>query len=787
MVTALLALALLQGEAPQLSVSVDQDHVAIGETIVFTIEAVSRSAEPVQLTMPPIDGLQIVSRVERTEMSSIDGPTSTTVTELHLRAVREGRWRLGPVRARQGRHTVEAGALMVQVDPDRTAAVVTLSPRIRRLLERAPPPPHGKPAVSLVTSTARARVGEQVDVLTAAWFPRDLRLQLLQPPTLQTPVVEGVWTAPQTTPVAVAATRTIGGVVYDLFVAHQAIFPLVAGTVTVPAATLKFALPPTLRFLGREERYALQSRPVMFRVEPLPAEGRPLAFSGAVGSRLRLERRIATPTARVGQAVAVEYVLTGEGNTALWPAPDVRWPDGARAYTERVEEKVTTADARLGGSKVFRSLVVPDSVGVLRLPGMRYPYFDLAANRYLDASVEPATVAVTTADEVSATAALPPALMTPGAPALSWQVAHGIPAWVWLLLLALPPFAVVGRARFSPRWARRAAPVSAPPTDSLAAAETRLEHAIAAVLPEPAQRADRALEPALRAAGVEADVIRRVLAARTQMLAARYAPNGGASDAMLVSEADELARQLDRAQPRWRQDITISLLIAALLGAGAPGHGVAQTPAAEQLYASGALNAAADGFAARIATEPAVAAHWYGLGAAYYRLGDKGQATAAWLRARRLDPRDGTIRRALQLTPPADPVTARWTWVPPVRPDELLLIGIGGWVLGWLAWVARPRRRDRWTIVLLFSGAAVIAGLALRSWYARPVAVARQGAELRVSPHGRATALAKVDVGGAVLVLQQRPGWAFVRTADRRDGWLPTGAIAAVSEYIPAR
>ena len=91
-------LALLQG-APELHVSVDEDHVAVGEEILYTIQAVSHSSDPMDLTVAPLNGFEIISRSERTEVSFSSGPTRTTVLEMRLRAGRPGRWQIGPARA----------------------------------------------------------------------------------------------------------------------------------------------------------------------------------------------------------------------------------------------------------------------------------------------------------------------------------------------------------------------------------------------------------------------------------------------------------------------------------------------------------------------------------------------------------------------------------------------------------------------------------------------------------------------------------------------------------------
>jgi len=175
-----------------------------------------------------------------------------------------------------------------------------------------------------------------------------------------------------------------------------------------------------------------------------------------------------------------------------------------------------------------------------------------------------------------------------------------------------------------------------------------------------------------------------------------------------------------------------------------------------------------------------VAGHWYNLGATYYRLGAEGRAEAAWLRARRLAPREPAVRRALELTPPPDVASARWAWSPPVTPDELLVLGALGWLAGWVGWVLRPRARERWLVLMVFAGAAVLGGLSLRAWYRRPLAIVLVPATLRLSPHGSAPALAPLDGGSAVRVVGRAPGWVLVRAAGGPEGWVPDGAVAAV-------
>jgi hypothetical protein len=774
LVIPLILFLLLQGAAPELHVSVDQDRITVGEEVLYTVRAVSRSSEPMDLSIAPFTGFEIISRSERTEVSFSGGPTRTTVLEIRLRALRPGRWQLGPVKAAQGREVVEAAALVVDVDPNAAAAAPALNPRLRTLLERAPPPPRGKAAVALVVSADTVNIGEQVDVVTAAWFPRDLRLQLRRPPTLQPPVIDGVWSYPQAAPAGIAVTRNIGGSAYDLFVAHQVVFPLVAGTIVIPRAMLKYSTPLALQFFSQEERFALNSRPESLMVRPLPPAGRPPDFSGAVGSGLKLERRVTPPAAHAGEGVAVELALTGEGNTALWPPPEVRWPPSARAYVERVEEQVGTTEGRLGGTKIFRYLVVPDSAGPLPLPPVSYAYYDLVARGYRSATVAAASLPVAASGESAASVALPPGLMTASGPALAWSLARGIPDWAWILVFLLPPVAVFSRGRRL-HWRRR--PRRAAET-GLRAAEEKLDAVVRALVPDPDHRSRAGLAAAVRAAGADVETASRVAAVRERLLARRYGPSArSVEDSALVTEVEELVHRLGGSLRGWRGRGAAVVLLLGLL----TGTLEAQAPPPERLYEAGALRAAADGFARRAELEPAVAAHWYDLGATYYRLGAKSRATAAWIRARRLQPREPTILRALRLTPAPDATSARWLWSPPLTSEELLLMGALGWILGWTGWVLRPRLRDRWTILLIFSAAAALSGFALGMWHRRPIAIVLDQTSLRLSPHGRAPALGPLEAGGAVQILRRDRGWVLVRGAASREGWVASDAITAIN------
>ncbi len=773
-----LLVALLLWQGPSLSATVDRDRVSVGDEIVLTVRAVSHSVEPLQVTLAPMNGFEIVGRSEQTEVSTVSGPQRTTTLEVQLRALRPGTWSLGPVRARQGQQILQTGELKVVVSgTPGTSTATSLSPRVRRVLQRAPPPSRpGKAAVAVLTSADSVFVGEQVDVVTAAWFPRDLRSQLRRPPTLQPPTADGVWSYPQPVPPGIAASRRVAGTWYDLFVMHQVIFPLVPGQLRISAASLRYSVPVAMQFFSQEDHFSLESKPIALTVVPLPTAGRPAGFAGAVGRSLSIGRTIRPAAARAGEGLAVDVSVTGSGNVALWPAPAFGWPAGLRAYTDKVDDHLETLDGILGGSKTFRNLVVPDSTGVIALPALSYPYFDLDTRSYRTASAPRATIPVAPGAEGLTARALPPPLLLPGSPPLARRVVDAVPVWAWALAAVLPALAVLASALAAQR--RRHPLGTVRPADP-AGADRRLQAALRALVPDVDRYSGAALTAALRAAGIDPAVAARVARAREAYFAARYGPGqtGDPGVGAVVRELDELTAALGATSLRGprRAVAIVALLVAMALPLRAQTN-------PEQLYSAGSLRAAADGFARRARAEPTVVAHWYDLGAAEYRRGADARATAAWLRAVRLAPRSRSVRRALELVPAADDESERREWTAPVTPEELALAAAGCWVIG-CAFLAR-RRALRARVIASLGAALVLGGaaFALRDWYARPLAVMTVSSPLRLSPHGRAPEVGPLAAAAAVRPLRSDRGWWLVLGPDGREGWVPAGALAVISE-----
>jgi hypothetical protein len=625
---------------------------------------------------------------------------------------------------------------------------VGLSPRARAMLDRFPPPGQGQVSIATRFSTDSAWLGEQVDLVTAAWFPRELRDRLRRPPTLRAPSLGGLWSAqPQSTPI-LAGTRVVSGVVYDLFVAHQTLFPLSAGVTTSPPAVLTYAVPTSVSFFAPEERQSLSSRPVSLVVRAIPARAAAALGTGPTARGLRLTWRAPGEGLRAATPAVVELVMAGAGNVTLWPEPRITWPAGVRVYPEPVQQQVGRPNGVVTGEKRFRFTVVPDSAGVVTLPALRYPYFDPVTTAVRVASA-PALGLVVRESAARPDRDLLPVTAVRGPAVTTRAVRDG---WPLLLVLALLP--LLRR----PRRRRAVAPVAARPLSP--------DATLRALLGTPADAAPERIATALRQRGIPATAAADVAAWVGRHQRARYGP----ADHGEIIPPPELASVLERLRRAAGRGLVAILLVVAPLA------GQADDPIAR--YRGGDPAGAERGFQAQVAQAPHAAPAWRNLAAARWVSGDDVGAVAAWIRALELAPRDPLTRMAWNAAEgiPSDVRTRAPTL--PLSRDELVLIALGCWIAAMVA--RRLGRHGLMQALLAFAVLAALPALS-RSWAERQgLGLVRPGAVLRVSPLITAPALGAAPTWTTARPERRDGEWVLVTLRSGARGWLPDAAVAPI-------
>jgi hypothetical protein len=526
---------------------------------------------------------------------------------------------------------------------------------------------------------------------------------------------------------------------------QRAVFPLDAGTISVPPAQLTYALPLSSGFFSREESYTARSEGVRLVALAPPTAGRPADWTGAVG-QLRATARLASPSARVGDPLVLTLRVTGVGNVKLLPRPtlEIDWA-GAVPGTERVQ--VDSSGPLVRGVKEFDWILTPTREGRVTLPPIAYDFFDPYKAAYDVATTVPVELEVRTGSlavaDIGESAALLPLRESSNERTIGALVQRGLPlssrsalfaALAVALVAPLPALALMIRGRRVNVLAT-AAPVpvtvdvlrkltdaEADAGESARSARRALHSALASRLGVPPQQltSRRQVRRMLRRRGVTRETTDRVIGLLEDLdsygFAGEGAPASKQAFAQRVREsyASIDAEALGDGRPlrsRLGAMFGTTLLLCALglpvesSDAQAVEVRVSDTssqsaslsslaPAVHEataLYERRLFKDAADRFRDLVQARPRdvdLLANW---GTAAWSAGDTVTAVIAWQRAARLQPLAGDLQDRIGLLPAgARGGIADVPTIPvPMLQGLALLLWIAGWALA--AWLALRR------------------------------------------------------------------------------------------------
>ena len=211
------------------------------------------------------------------------------------------------------------------------------------------------------------------------------------------------------------------GTIYNVATFRTLFAAVKAGGLDLPATTLDIAvavpeaipagIDPTLfsRLLGggsllvREQKMTLKSETIHCDVVPLPAEGRPKEFSGAIGE-FRLEGSVTPERAAQGDPITLSLKLSGKGNFQALKAPLLTETEGWRSYPPTEHFESTDFFGWKGVKSFDTTMIAQQPVKVT--PGSSFSYFDPVAEKYVTLTTPPLPVEMTAPTATNTPAAI---------------------------------------------------------------------------------------------------------------------------------------------------------------------------------------------------------------------------------------------------------------------------------------------------------------------------------------------------------------------------------------------
>jgi hypothetical protein len=409
---------------PQISTSLSSPKVRPGTVVQLSVIVKTEdeaNVEPPQWSAPP--GVVHQGMQTRTAIESrlLPGPNGMQFEKkrsvefvFQLHAGKEGNFKLGPFSIKVDTQTYSLGPIFLEVSAKAPAPKVgqgsgrpgggifppgfddedeSLFGQLLRRQQQQEQQPQNLPSKNLPinekeaffiiveTDKTEAYEGEQV---FASWYIYT-RGNIHQFDRLRFPALKGFWKEDvEPAPNLNFQKELVNGVLFHrALLASYALFPIKAGLAVIDEYKIRAMVSlPTSGFggfgFGQPYSYTRSSTPQKITIKPLPVEGKPDSFSGAVG-KFKVEAHVDNQNFIQGQPFTLKVRFDGDGNAKLIELPKLQWPSAFELYDTKAESRFFQSGKSY---KEFVLLVIPKESGVLKIPPFEFSYFDPATGIY---------------------------------------------------------------------------------------------------------------------------------------------------------------------------------------------------------------------------------------------------------------------------------------------------------------------------------------------------------------------------------------------------------------------
>ncbi|HZC36352.1 MAG TPA: BatD family protein [Chthoniobacterales bacterium] len=368
------------------------DHTTISQPVQLEVEVRNvRTTEPPNVSA---EGLSIRFVSQATRVQTLNGETSFSVNFSYVvTPQREGTFSIPPVKLNLNGKEIQSSPLTLVVVKEEG----------------------NKPAESnksyfgeLVVPKESAYVGEPVPVELRYYFDRRIWYQPY--PQGQLPIIDGDGFVTTKYPDPAEKEVQVNGRWYRVLIYKTAITGVRAGQLDLHSATQEFLLHvPVLRnappgfddydqspfgngFSGYERKeVSIGTNGATLQIKPLPTDGRPANFSGAVGA-FTMSSSIQPTHAGVGDPLDMQIQIAGNGNFDRVQAPTLATTSVWHVHQVTSEVEMQD-DVGLNAIKTFHYPLVANTP-VRESPAASFSYFDPEQEKYVTLTVEPKQISI---------------------------------------------------------------------------------------------------------------------------------------------------------------------------------------------------------------------------------------------------------------------------------------------------------------------------------------------------------------------------------------------------------
>ena len=182
--------------------------------------------------------------------------------------------------------------------------------------------------------------------------------------------------------------------------ARYVIYPLEPGEITIPSVRLRAQVQASRRqgsgdlfdqFFSFAQGQDIEqvcggpvlSQPIKVTVKPLPEEGRPANFSGAVGQNFTFTADLNKRQVSVGETFNLKLTIKGSGNLDAVKQPDLKFPEWIEVFESDRKTNSFFRDDRFFGEVTYDYVLIARKEGKIILNPVEFSYFSSGDGRYV--------------------------------------------------------------------------------------------------------------------------------------------------------------------------------------------------------------------------------------------------------------------------------------------------------------------------------------------------------------------------------------------------------------------
>jgi hypothetical protein len=150
----------------------------------------------------------------------------------------------------------------------------------------------------------------------------------------------------------------------------------------------------------RNVETTLKSKPITIDVKPLPEQGKPADFTGAVGE-FDFKSTIDRDQLTMNDALTLSMTISGKGNLELVNLPEPKLPSDFESYEPKITNNIKTSPLGISGSKKFEYLAIPRAHGDFNIEPVVFSFFNPKEKKYYSYSTGNIEIHVEKGDQSS--------------------------------------------------------------------------------------------------------------------------------------------------------------------------------------------------------------------------------------------------------------------------------------------------------------------------------------------------------------------------------------------------